>query len=72
MDKKELDNVFTYHAPTQDQVTDYDLIRSAGKLFASTVNMTCPNSRECSLALTKIREAVMWANAAIACNQKEK
>ncbi len=72
MTKKELDNVFTYHAPTEGQVQDYNLIRSEGKRFASTISMICPTSRERSLALTKIREAVMWANAAIACNQEEK
>lgn len=71
MTKKELENVFSYHAPTEDQVKDYNTIRSEGKRLASIINELCPDSRERSLALTKIREAVMWANAAIACNQEE-
>ena len=29
----------------------------------------CPDSRELSVALTKLEEAVMWANAAIARNE---
>jgi len=71
MTKKELENAFTYHAPTEDQVKDYNKIRSEGKRLATVINKLCPDSRERSLALTKIREAVMWANAAIACNQEE-
>jgi hypothetical protein len=31
----------------------------------------CPGSRELSLAITKLEEAVFWANAAIARNEKE-
>lgn len=30
----------------------------------------CPDSRELSTALTKLEEAVFWANAAIARNEK--
>ena len=71
MDKKELENVFTYHAPTPDQVKDYAKIRSEGKRLATIITKLCPDSREKSIAIRKIREAVMWANAAIACNQEE-
>lgn len=71
MTKKELENAFTYHTPTEDQVKDYNKIRSEGKRLATVINKLCPDSRERSLALTKIREAVMWANAAIACNQED-
>lgn len=33
------------------------------------VDELCPESRERSLAFTKIDEAVMWANASIARNE---
>jgi hypothetical protein len=57
---------FTYHAPKGNQPGQYEEIRTAGKKFALLVAQLCPNSREQSLALTKIEEAVMWANAGVA------
>lgn len=41
-------------------------IRDCGRQFAVLIDADCPESREKSLALTKVEEAVMWANAAIA------
>ena len=68
-DTARLTTTFTYHAPKDDQLPRYTDIRSAGFLFAKWVLEACPPSRERSLALTKIEEAVMWANAAIARNE---
>ncbi len=65
-DKTDLENRFTYHPPTEDQEERYKKIRGIGLGFASCVLIMAPQSREKSLALTKIEEAVMWANAAIA------
>lgn len=42
---------------------------SKAKMFAAYINEHCPDSREKSVALTKIEEAAMWANAAIARNE---
>jgi hypothetical protein len=74
MDKKTIDkmieNNFTYHAPKGDQPKRYEEIRGWGKSFAEVVLMHCPaNTRETSIALTRIEEAVMWANASIARNE---
>lgn len=60
---------FTYHAPKGDQKLKYEIIREAGKEFAQLVFNACPDSRELSLSITKIEEAVMWANAAVARNE---
>lgn len=68
---EELVNRFTYHAPREDQVERYEEIRAKGLLFALEVYSSCPDSREKSLAMTKIEEAVMWANAAIARNEDD-
>lgn len=65
---KTIDNNFTYHAPTDDNVATFELIRHEGKRFAHLIDDECPTSREKSLALTKLEEAVMWANASIARN----
>lgn len=66
IDAAELDVRFTYHPPRPDQVQKYEALRKAGRDFAVVVCSLCLNSRERSLALTKIDEAVMHANAAIA------
>lgn len=62
----ELDARFTYHCPTDEQAKKYTSIRSRARAFAELIDALCPDSREKSLAITKLEEAVMWANAAIA------
>ena len=65
----EIEKCFTYHPPKEDQVARYAEIRQNCKLTAELINQLCPDSREKSLAFTKLEEAVMWANAAIARNE---
>ncbi len=64
-----LQNNFTYHAPKEDQVARYAEIRQNCKVTAELIDRLCPDSREKSLAMTKMEEAVMWANASIARNE---
>jgi len=63
-----LHNSFTYHSPKPGQNALYEEIRSTALKFAILIHTTCPPSREKSLAITKLEEAVMWANKSIACN----
>lgn len=67
--KDRIDNSFKHHAPKEGQPEKYTIIRADGLTMATTIDMFCPDSREKSLALTKLEEAVMWANAAIARNE---
>ncbi len=67
----ELVNRFRYHAPKDDQLKRYEEIRAKAMSFALEVFRSCPEGREKSLAMTKIEEAVMWANAAIARNEDD-
>lgn len=60
---------FTYHPPKEGQPERYNTIRQTAKVLAETIEATCPSSRERSLAITKLEEAVFWANAAIARNE---
>ncbi len=60
---------FTYHPPKADQRDRYELIRGRAKVLATLIVQQTPESREQSLALTALEEAVMWANAAIARNE---
>jgi hypothetical protein len=66
--EKDLDNRFTYHKPTGNQPSRYTEIRRQAGDLARFINLNCPESRELSLAITRLEEAVMWANAAIARN----
>ena len=69
MELEEFIKRFTYHPPKDDQLERYETIRELGKEFATVVQECSPESREKSLAMTKIEEAIMWANAAIARNE---
>jgi hypothetical protein len=68
MDKLDLQNRFTYHPPTGLQVDTYNDIRTMALNFANILNDLCPDSREKSLAITKLEEVIFWANASIARN----
>lgn len=64
-----IERSFTYHPPTGNQPVRYQMIRSDAMDLAKLIEESCPDSREKSLAFTKLEEAVMWANAAIARNE---
>jgi len=66
---KEIEKRFTYHPPKEGQPKKYEKLRESGKELAYLITNLCPDSREKSLAMTKLEEAVMWANAAIARNE---
>ncbi len=58
---------FTYHPPVGDQLERYQQVREAAHAFAATVVRCCPPGADLSAAIRHIREAVMTANAGIAC-----
>ena len=64
-----IQRMFTYHAPKADQPARHEALRSNAKTLAWLIHMNCPESREKSLAITKLQECVMFANAAIAINE---
>lgn len=64
-----LAKVFEYHSPKEDQPERYGELRAAAKELSIMVLRYTPPSREQSLALTKLEEAIMFANAAIARNE---
>jgi hypothetical protein len=66
MDKADLDNRFTYHSPTPEQVNLYFNVRATAKRLAEDIDLWAPDGREKSLAITKLEEVVFWTNAAIA------
>jgi hypothetical protein len=71
IDAYEIDKRFTYHEPKDgNQIARYDRIRAAAREFAVVIAQNAPTSREQSLALTAAQDAMMWANAAIACHEE--
>lgn len=68
--QKQIDNNFVYHKPVEGQQERYVRIRDNARSYAGLLATNCPESRELSLALTHLEDVVMWANAAIARNEK--
>lgn len=69
MNEAQLTSLFTYHAPHGDQAKRYERLRAGGRRLAELVNELAPESGEKTLAIRRVQEAVMYANAAIACNE---
>lgn len=64
----DLENWFSYHAPAGEQPIQYERIRDEGKQLALVILGNTPAGPDQAAAIRKVREAVMTANAAIACN----
>jgi hypothetical protein len=62
-------NQYTYHRPSDDQVSRMQELRNKASALAATLDSLCPPSRELSIAHTNLEQMVMWANAAIARNE---
>lgn len=64
-------NDLTLHPPTsQTTVARMEQLREEAKAFAMLIVDTCPITREQSIALTKIEEALFYAIASLARNQE--
>lgn len=64
--QEEINIRFTYVAPKPGQPEKYTELRAQAKDLAMSFVALCPACRETSLAITKLEEAIMFANAAIA------
>ena len=64
----QIENNFKYHNPKEGQPEKYTQLREKAKELAYLIDELAPQSREKSLAITKLEESVMWANASIARN----
>lgn len=66
----QINHWFTYHSPSPDKNVSYLAIREAGKILAMAIVNHAPESADTTAAVRKVREAVMTANQAIACDGK--
>ena len=57
-----------HHPPTQPAVSYHEFIREVITATTESLNNKLPPCRETERALTKLEEALFWANAAIARN----
>jgi hypothetical protein len=62
----DLDHRFAYHAADTAAKEDHAAVREACLRAALQIDALAPEGREKSLAITKLEEAMMWGNAAIA------
>jgi hypothetical protein len=60
-----VDNLFTYHAPNEQQLVQLQAVRSKAKELAHVILDNTPAGPDQSAAIRKLRECVMTANAAI-------
>jgi hypothetical protein len=65
----DIDNWFSYHSPQGDQPERYIRIREAARHLAEVILENSKPSADQTAAIRKVREAVMTANAGIACEQ---
>ncbi len=67
MDSKTLDNNFKHHPPSSILIANaHGAVRKELRSMATELTDLCPESPELNMALTKLEEAMFWANAAIA------
>lgn len=64
----DISNRFEYHKPTPEKVKKHEGVRADCISLALNFMDDLPESREKSLALMRLEEAMFWANAAIARN----
>lgn len=61
-----LENRFNHHPPDEVRVIHHEAARRTLKDAAATLMDLVPPGRELALAITKLEEAMFWANAGIA------
>jgi hypothetical protein len=62
----DLENRFVYHNPSEENKPKHAQVNQTLLAVAEDFDELLPDSREKSLALTKLEEAKFWSNAAIA------
>jgi hypothetical protein len=69
-DTVDIDNIFSYHRPTEEQLPKYEAIRAKAKELAHVIVENTPAGADQTAAIRKLRESVMTANAGIALDGK--
>jgi len=73
MHNDELVNRHAYHAPAREEIVQlHEAIRERTLELATWLNEVLPESREKSIALTNVDDAMLHANAAVARHMNER
>ncbi len=67
MRQADLDNWFTHHVPSIDQIGSYTAIRNKAKELAELFDGVVPDCADKTAAVRHLRETVMAMNLTIAC-----
>ena len=70
LSNEEITDRFVYHAPSKDGIERHASLSTVMQVAAKTIEEVCIDSREKSLAMTKLEESKFWASAAVARNPK--
>lgn len=70
MTNEEVIHIFTYQPPTLEQVEVYDYVGAKFRELAVVLNEQLPDGPGKTVALRKLAEARMQANACVALNGK--
>lgn len=62
----EIQNIFGYHAGTEDTIPKHETTRQLFLEFADRLNAILPEGRAKALAFTNLQQASMWSNYSIA------
>jgi hypothetical protein len=68
--KADLEEIFSYHPPQCGDAERYNLLRAGALRFAEVILDNTPSCPDQTVAIRKLREAVMTANAAVALKGK--
>jgi hypothetical protein len=63
--RADVERWFTHHVPSREGIEDLIEIRAAAKQFALLIHEKTPACADQSAAIRSLREAVLWAIAAI-------
>lgn len=69
-DLNSIDNWFVHHTPKGNQQERYVSLREQARQFAVSIVALVPPGADRTVAIRKLRECVMTANAGIACDEK--
>ena len=62
---------YSYHKPSEHGLEQITMLREMFSNVHDTIENVAPDSRERSIALTKLEELSMWSIKAVVCNDPE-
>lgn len=65
------DKLFIHHPPSADRIKKHEGLREFAIQYARYIEENTPPSSERTLAIRKLQETLMWANAALAINNED-